>query len=174
MQQNTLLVVLAMEILAGGGFIAIQYTQPPLSVPTSAEPTTSTSPLANPSCCSPTGYLHSVLIERDMRGSAILGQNIEAFERDWGKANRTRALAVQLLLSFKGGVLGAEVCTNCFVDCGMVVYSSGVAAHEVLSQLHPHELEPKGGLHPIFEESKERTRDITKQFFSWLVSAESL
>lgn len=170
MQQNTLLIVLAMEILDRQGLLGSESAEQGASISTSTNPTTSPeSPWANPSCYYPTGYLNSVLVARDVKEPTVLGQNIDDFERDWGKIDRPRALAVQLLLSFKGSVLGAEICTNCFVDCGMVVYSSGFAAHEVLSQLHPHELEPRGGLHPIFEQSQERTRDITKRFFAWSV-----
>ncbi|GMH38596.1 hypothetical protein BSKO_06480 [Bryopsis sp. KO-2023] len=158
MQQNTLLIILALEIATIQGLI--QKGTPAEAPP----PQTST--------YSPTGFLHAAIIEpRRSRVESSTEEKVlvQGFEQDWGEVERVRALAVQLLLSFTGGVLGSEVCLIFFVDCVMGVYESGLAAREVLSQLDRHEFEQTGGLLPIFDDADGGKKGSTGQLFArWL------
>jgi hypothetical protein len=76
-----------------------------------------------------------------------------------------RSQAVQLLVSFMGGTLGAPYSASAFAQQALQLYSQGVPAAKVLGLLRSRQFAQSGGLLPVLQQ-QEVFQEVNKQLFA--------
>lgn len=143
-QQYTRLSLLTLEALAAAGQPLNRPLQEPLVI------------------TQPTGYAAALRASPGDAASGVTGVTSDASE----SPAAARPLAVHLLASFIGSVLGSPYCFQQFVTAAADAYDAGLAAAEVLGALGEDEFAQTGGLLPVGGPEPGAARAITRQLFA--------